>query len=181
MDPLIWPGKSRTTSSYVRIRDVALKTCQRRWTIGRSGGRESGIPVPVARHHDDEMSCWKHDPISPPVTDPISPPVFIVHRCREVFQAISYISTELLYIGSSWSSFLCLSMWGGSPEYIAYEFVLRLRCPVCLVCLTSIVFVMRSWWPYSCYFLGVLLQGLAQYRSQYSCVIIVKMFLHMFS
>ena len=24
-------------SSYVRIRDVALKTCQRRWTIGRSG------------------------------------------------------------------------------------------------------------------------------------------------
>ena len=32
-----------TYSSYVRIRDVALKTCQRRWTIRRSGERESGI------------------------------------------------------------------------------------------------------------------------------------------
>ena len=26
-------------SSYVRIRDVALKTCQKRWMIGRSGVR----------------------------------------------------------------------------------------------------------------------------------------------
>ena len=32
-----------TYSSYVRIRDVALKTCRRRWTIGRSGERGSGI------------------------------------------------------------------------------------------------------------------------------------------
>ena len=32
-----------TFSSYVRIQDVALKTCQRRWTIGRSGERGSGI------------------------------------------------------------------------------------------------------------------------------------------
>ena len=30
-------------SSYVRIRDVALKTCQRRWTIGRSGERVRDI------------------------------------------------------------------------------------------------------------------------------------------
>ena len=41
-----------TSSSYVRIRDVALKTCQRRWTIGRSGGRGPGISVPVALHDD---------------------------------------------------------------------------------------------------------------------------------
>ena len=41
-----------TYSSYVRIRDVALKTCQRRWTIGRSGERGSGISVLVARHDD---------------------------------------------------------------------------------------------------------------------------------
>ena len=34
-----------TFSSYVRIRDVALKTCHRRWTIGISGERESqGYP-----------------------------------------------------------------------------------------------------------------------------------------
>ena len=43
-----------TYSSYVRIRDVALKTCQRRWTIGRSGERGSGISVPAAWYDDDD-------------------------------------------------------------------------------------------------------------------------------
>ena len=43
-----------TFSSYVRIRDVALKTCQRRWTIGRSGERGSGISVLAARHDDND-------------------------------------------------------------------------------------------------------------------------------
>ena len=37
-----------TYNSYVRIRDVALKTCQRIGTIGKSGERGSGISVPVA-------------------------------------------------------------------------------------------------------------------------------------
>ena len=45
-----------TYSSYVRIRDVTLKTCQGRWTIGRSGERGSGISVPAARHDDDDES-----------------------------------------------------------------------------------------------------------------------------
>ena len=40
-----------TFSSYVKIRDVALKNCQRRWTIGRSGERGSGISVLAARHY----------------------------------------------------------------------------------------------------------------------------------
>ena len=44
-----------TYSSYVRIRDVALKTYQRRWIIGRSGERGSGISVLVARHDDDDI------------------------------------------------------------------------------------------------------------------------------
>ena len=43
-----------TFSSYVRIQDVALKTCQRWWMIGRSGKRGSGIFVLVA-HHDKEF------------------------------------------------------------------------------------------------------------------------------
>ena len=47
-----------TYSSYVRIQDVALKTCQRRWMIGRSGERGSGISVPVARHGDDDDIIW---------------------------------------------------------------------------------------------------------------------------
>ena len=42
-----------TFSSYVRIRDVAQKTSQRRWTIGKSGERGSGISVLAARHEDD--------------------------------------------------------------------------------------------------------------------------------
>ena len=44
-----------TFSSYVRIRDVALKTYQRQWTIGRSGERGSGISVLAARHNDDDF------------------------------------------------------------------------------------------------------------------------------
>ena len=43
-----------TFSSYVRIGDVVLMTCLRRWTIGRSGERGSGISVLPARHDDDD-------------------------------------------------------------------------------------------------------------------------------
>ena len=43
-----------TYSSYVRIRDVAMKAGQRRWAIGRSGERGSGISVLAARHDDDD-------------------------------------------------------------------------------------------------------------------------------
>ena len=63
-DVLLWiPTYSRakegdqlepTHSSYVRIRGVALKTCQRRWTIGRSGEREFEISVLAARDDDDD-------------------------------------------------------------------------------------------------------------------------------
>ena len=92
------------------------------------------------------------------LSDPFSPPVSIVHRSREVFQAISCIGTELLYIGSSWSSYLCLSMWRGPPEYVVYEFILT--SPACLVRLTWIVFVMGGRWPYNCYFVRCYLQDL---------------------
>ena len=34
--------------------DVALRTCQKRWTIGRSGERGSWISVLAARHDDDD-------------------------------------------------------------------------------------------------------------------------------
>ena len=46
-DVLLWTPHmagqkyEHTFSSYVRIRGVALKTCQRRWTIGKSGERGS--------------------------------------------------------------------------------------------------------------------------------------------
>ena len=49
-----------TYSSYVRTQDVTLKTCRRRWMIGRSGERGSGISVLAARHDDgdDDDYCW---------------------------------------------------------------------------------------------------------------------------
>ena len=43
--------------------------------------------------------------------DPLSPPVLIIHCSGEVFKAISCISRELLYIGSSWSFWLCSFIW----------------------------------------------------------------------
>ena len=43
-----------TYSSYVRTQNVTLKTCQRRWMIGRSGERGSGISVLAAQHDDDD-------------------------------------------------------------------------------------------------------------------------------
>ena len=48
-----------TYSSYVRIRNVAVKTCQRRWTIRWSGERGSGISVLAARHDDDDIYANK--------------------------------------------------------------------------------------------------------------------------
>ena len=49
-----------TYSSYVRIRDVALKTCQRRRTIGRNGKRGSGISVLAVRHDDIYINFHMH-------------------------------------------------------------------------------------------------------------------------
>ena len=46
--------------TYVRIRDVVLKTCLGRWTIGRDGEGGSGISVLPARHDDDDDDdFWK--------------------------------------------------------------------------------------------------------------------------
>ena len=48
-----------TYSSSVRIRDVTLKTCQKRWTIGRNGYRGSRISVLAARHDDGDDDTYK--------------------------------------------------------------------------------------------------------------------------
>ena len=46
-----------TCSSYVRIQDIALRTCQKRWTIGISGERGSGIFV-LAAWYDVDDDEW---------------------------------------------------------------------------------------------------------------------------
>ena len=61
--------------------------------------------------------------VSMDLTDPLSPPLFIVHCFWQVFLATSSINTELLYVGSSWTSILFSSRQRGSQEYITYELV----------------------------------------------------------
>ena len=114
--------------------------------------------------------------------DLLSPPVSIVHRPREGFQATSYIGTELLYIGSSWSSNLCSSMWRGPLEYIAYEFALTSPV-VSHMSGSSNLDSFRDRWKVAVHLLlcGVLPPCLVQYSSLHSCVIANKLFLHTFS
>ena len=64
--------------------------------------------------------------------DPLLPPVYIIHHSRKVFQALSYIGTELLYIGSSLSLCLYSSMWRGPRECITYEFLLTSLVVSCM-------------------------------------------------
>ena len=47
-------------SSSERIQDVALRTCQKRWTIGRSGERGSGISVLVGQDVDNDIYHHHH-------------------------------------------------------------------------------------------------------------------------
>ena len=46
-----------TYNSSVPIRDVSLRTCRKQWTIGRSGGRGSGISVLLVWHDDDGIKA----------------------------------------------------------------------------------------------------------------------------
>ena len=38
----------------MQILDVAQKTCQKQWTIGRNSERESEISVLIVQHDDDD-------------------------------------------------------------------------------------------------------------------------------
>ena len=69
------------------------------------------------------VSSSSYHAISADLSGPLLLIFSIVHHSRLVFKATSCIDTELLYVGSSWSSCLCLSMWRGPPEYVTYDFV----------------------------------------------------------
>ncbi len=43
-----------TYSSSVPIRDIALRICQKKSTIGKCGERRSGISMLLARNDDDD-------------------------------------------------------------------------------------------------------------------------------
>ena len=74
-----------TYSSTVPIRDVALRTYPKQWTIGRGGEKGSGISVLMAGHEERRIyftkcKCiWKkHKSISP------LPPAMSKYLCRLV-------------------------------------------------------------------------------------------------
>ena len=120
--------------------------------------------------------------ISTDISDPLSPPLPIIHCFQEVFRATSRIYSELLYVGSSWSSCLYTSTWRGPQEYITYERVPTSSAVSCMSGSSNFdsfhdgrkvaVQLLLCW---------VLPPGLFQYCSQYSCIVAVKLFLHPFS
>ena len=105
-------------SSYVRIRDVALKTCQKRWMIGRSGESGSGISVLVARH--DHIYIY----------------IYIERererkRDRETFQYIYlYIKTDLMALFDDLSSVSIRQ----NGKYTSFSVACRKKGKVNLVC-----------------------------------------------
>ena len=57
-DVLLWTpshGQARAGKPARTYIEVAKRTCQKRWTKGRSGERGSGISVLVARQDDDDI------------------------------------------------------------------------------------------------------------------------------
>ena len=87
------------------------------WTPNRCNVSDWGLTW------EEWSSLLSYHAIGTDIPDPLPPPVSIVHRSRLVFKATFCIGTELFYVGPSWSSYLCLSMWGDPLEYIVYEFV----------------------------------------------------------
>ena len=58
-----------TYSSSLRIRDVTLRTCQKRCTIGKSGERGSGMSMLLTCHDDDEWYHLNYQPDRVNLTD----------------------------------------------------------------------------------------------------------------
>ena len=124
------------------------------------------------------MSRYQHGYIP----DPLSSPFPIIHCFQQVIRATSHIGTELLYVGSSWLSCLCSSMWRGPQEYITYELIPTSPAVSHMSGLSNFDSFHDGWWVLLQLLLcGVLPPGLVQYCSQHSCVVTVKLFLHTFS
>ena len=76
--------------------------------------------------------------------------------------------------------YLCSSMWRGPQKYIAYEFDLTSPAVSCMSGSSNLDSFHDGWLVAAqLLFCGVLAPGLVQYSSQHSCVIAIKLFLHM--
>ena len=87
MDVQEWDDQHEPTySSCVRTRDVTLKTCRRRWMIGRNGERRSGISAQAARHDDDDDDIYIR-----------------IYLCSEHFNLIYENRIKEIYVKILWS------------------------------------------------------------------------------
>ena len=112
---------------------------------------------------------------------PLSSPLPIVDCFRQVFRNTSCIGTELLYVGSSWSSCLCLSMWRGQQGYIAYELVPISPAVSGMSGSFNFDSFRDGWWvAVQLLHCAVLSPGRVQHCLQHSCVVAVKLFLNTF-
>ena len=98
------------------------------------------------------MSCYQHG-----YSNPLSTHLPIVHCFRQILRATSRIGTDLLYVGSNWTS--CFARpreeVHRSTSLTSSSQILQ-QCPACLVRLILIVFVMGG----SCCFVDCCLQDL---------------------
>ena len=116
------------------------------------------------------------------ISDPLSPLLLIVHLFWQVPGATSCILTELLYVGSSWSSCFCSAIWRGPWENITYELVAASPVMSCMSSSSNFdSFRNGRWLAIQLGLCGVLPPGLVKNCSQHSCVVAVKLFLHPFS
>ena len=110
--------------------------------------------------------------ISTDIYDSLSPPLPIIHCFRQVFSTTSRIGTELLYVGSSWLSCLCSSMWRAPLEYITYELIPTSPAESCMSGSYNFDSFRDGWLVAVLQLLcGVLPPGLIQYCSQHSCIV----------
>ena len=117
--------------------------------------------------HGKNLNSWRSSSssssscraISADIPDPFSPTLPIDHCFRQVFRFTSHIGTELLYVGSSWLSCLCSSMWRVLQEYVTYELVPTAPA-VSRMSGSSNFDSLRDGgrWPNSCCFVGCCLQ-----------------------
>ena len=79
-----------TYSSSVRIRDAALRTYQKRWTIGRSGERGSGISVLAAHQDDDDDDDLPTYSITGSTSVPDFPTFFFNFTITEIVNTVEF-------------------------------------------------------------------------------------------
>ena len=70
------------------------------------------------------------------IPEPLSLLHPIFHRFWLVLRSTSHILTE--YVGSSWTSCFCLTMWGGPLENITYELIPASPAVSCMSSLSNL-------------------------------------------